>query len=127
MVSRLRERLEFLGFDAGDSEDKVLGEFLTEAARRTIAEIGFVTLPEELESMAIDMAAGEYLLGKKAAGLLEEFDAGAAVKQLQEGDTTVTYAFGSGSSTPEERLDELIEHLRKLPAGLLAAWRRMRW
>jgi len=127
MVARLRERLEFLGFEAEDSDDKALGEFLADASRMITAEIGMVFLPSELESLAIDVAAGEYLLNKKATGNLEGFDNQAVVKQLQEGDTSVTYALASGSSTPEERLDALIEHLRRLPAGLMAAWRCLRW
>lgn len=127
MVERLRELLKFLGFEAGASEHEVLGEFLAQASRRITAEIGMVFLPTELESLAIDIAAGEYLLNKKATGNLEGFDNQAVVKQLQEGDTSVTYALASGSSTPEERLDALIEHLRCLPAGLMAAWRCLRW
>ena len=36
----------------------------------------------------------------------------AAVKQVQTGDTNITFAIGQGSMTPEQRLDSLIAYLR---------------
>ena len=52
--------------------------------------------PAGLENIADSMAAGEYLRTRKAAGqlTLEGVDLDAAVKQLQEGDTSVTFAAG---------------------------------
>lgn len=127
MTGRVIERLAFLGFEIADDDLSALKALVNSCVRRIVAETGWVTLPEPLEDVAVNWAAGEFLFYKKAAGRLEGFDAGAAVKQLQEGDTSVTYAFGDGSSTPEERLDALIGLLTRVPEGLLAAWRRLRW
>ena len=68
-------------------------------------------VPEGLESMAVSMAVGEYLNMKKATGSLEGFDLEAAVKQIQEGDTNISFAVGEGSLTPEQRLNSLIDYL----------------
>lgn len=127
MFSRLLERLRFIGFPYEEGDSEILKGLLTDATRRVMAEIGACSLPEGLKSMVIDIAAGQYLFIKKAAGKLQGFDTEAVVKQLQEGDTSVTYALGDGDKTPEERLDALIESLRTIPPGLAAAWRKMRW
>lgn len=53
------------------------------------------------------MAAGQYLQAKKAAGCLEMegINLEPVAKQIQEGDTSVSFAVGEGSLTPEQRLD----------------------
>lgn len=127
MISRLKDRLDFLGFTPVESDEGVMEELLTEASKKVIAEVGLCSLPDGLEGVTIDIAVGEYLFLKKAAGSLNGFDVDGAVKQLQEGDTSITYAFGDGSKTDEERLDELIEHLRKISPVIAASWRKMRW
>jgi len=127
MTARVTERLQFLGFEPGDADLPVLEALMGSSVRRILAETGWSSLPEALEEVAVNTAAGEFLFYKKAAGLLEGFDAQAAVKQIQEGDTSVTFALGSGSATQEERLDALIRHLTRAQEGLMAAWRRMRW
>ena len=85
--------------------------------------------PAGLENIADSMAAGEYLRTRKAAGqlTLEGVDLEAAVKQLQEGDTSVTFAAGEGSQTPEQRLDGLIEALTTGRARELSRYRRLVW
>lgn len=84
-------------------------------------------VPEGLESMAVFMAVGEYLNMKKAAGSLEGFDLEAAVKQIQEGDTNTVFAIGEGSSTPEQRLNSLIDYLINGRIGEIYRYRRLVW
>jgi len=127
MTKRVTERLQFLGFVPEDTDLPVLEALINSSIRRILAETGCSSLPEALEEVAVNTAAGEFLFYKKAAGLLEGFDAEAAVKQIQEGDTSVTFALGAGSATQEERLDALIRYLTRTQQGLMAAWRRMRW
>lgn len=85
--------------------------------------------PEGLENIAVSMAAGFYLAAKKAAGQLnlEGVDLDAAVKQVQEGDTSVTFAAGEGSQTPEQRLDSLIDRLTAGREKELIRYRRLIW
>ena len=75
------------------------------------------------------MAAGFYLAAKKAAGQLnlEGVDLDAAVKQIQEGDTSITFAAGEGSQTPEQRLDSLIDRLTAGREKELVRYRRLIW
>lgn len=84
-------------------------------------------VPEGLESMAVFMAVGEYLNMKKATGSLEGFDLEAAVKQIQEGDTNISFAVGEGSLTPEQRLNSLIDYLINGRIGEIYRYRRLVW
>lgn len=84
-------------------------------------------VPEGLESMAVSMAVGEYLNMKKATGSLEGFDLEAAVKQIQEGDTNISFAIGEGSLTPEQRLDSLINFLINGRMDEIYHYRRLVW
>ena len=69
----------------------------------------------------------EYLNMKKCSGQLEGFDLDAAVKSIQEGDTNITFALGEGSSTPEQRLNSLIDYLINGRIGEIYRYRRLVW
>lgn len=104
------------------------------ASRNTLAKIQNETgvcwpFPEGLENIAVSMAAGFYLAAKKAAGQLNlaGVDLDAAVKQIQEGDTSITFAAGEGSQTPEQRLDSLIDRLTAGREKELVRYRRLIW
>lgn len=114
--------LAALGVEAG--RDMLLELAAENAAEGLLAWTGRKTLPEELENAAVLRAAGTYLGWKKAGGRLEGFDLERAVKQLQEGDTTVAYESGK---SPEERLDGLIGALTRWGQEQLSAYRRVTW
>lgn len=84
-------------------------------------------MPEGLVSVAVYMTAGEYLNMKKCSGQLEGFDLEAAIKQIQEGDTNITFAVGDGSQTPEQRLTALIDYLINGRIGEIYRYRRIVW
>lgn len=84
-------------------------------------------IPEGLCGAAAEMAVGEYLGMMKNLGQLDGFDLEAAVKQITEGDTSVTFAVGEGSQTPEQRLDRLIAGLLEGRKDELYRYRRFVW
>jgi len=127
MTERLISRLELLGVPVPDEDIPRLAAALEEAEAEALAGTGLDKLPEELSTAIVNAAAGRYLFYKKSTGSLEGFDLAAAVKQVSEGDASVTYAIGDGSLTPEQRLDALIGQLSSLPESLLVKWRRLRW
>ena len=83
-------------------------------------------MSEDLESIAVSLAAAAYLRCKKTTGGLDFIDLDAAVKQIQEGDTNIHYAIGEGSLTPEQRLDQLIGWLESREAEL-CRFRKLVW
>lgn len=118
--------LTALGVTGADS-DPLLDLVITSITQRVKNETNLSTLPEGLESVAVDMAVGEYLKYKKTTGQLTGFDLEAAVKQIQEGDTNISFAIGEGNSTPEQRLNSLIDFLINGRIGEFRRFRKVVW
>lgn len=113
---------------AGAADDSLLDIVLNNVQWRIKNLSNLSEIPEGLESLAVSMAVGEYLNMKKCSGQLEGFDLdAAAVKSIQEGDTNITFALGEGSSTPEQRLNSLIDYLINGRIGEIYRYRRLVW
>lgn len=113
---------------AGAADDPLLDIALNNVQWRIKNLSNLSEIPEGLESLAVSMAVGEYLNMKKCSGQLEGFDLdAAAMKSIQEGDTNITFALGEGSSTPEQRLNSLIDYLINGRIGGIYRYRRLVW
>ena len=113
---------------AGAADDPLLDIVLNNVQWRIKNLSNLSEIPEGLVSVAVYMAVGEYLNMKKCSGQLEGFDLdAAAVKSIQEGDTNITFALGEGSSTPEQRLNSLIDYLINGRIGEIYRYRRLVW
>jgi len=126
MLEDVKKRLESLGYIFVEDDAWVLGFIILKVEGHIKDQCNTLVVPEGLYQNAVDMVCGELLLGKKGSGQLTGFDLEAAVKSIQEGDTNVTFAFGSGSSTPEERLDGLINFLLHSEVNY-SSYRKIRW
>ncbi len=125
----VKERLRFLGYEVREDDRPALA-FCIEKVRSTIRnEVNCREVPEGLEHIAVDMAAGEFLLSKKtfAPADLEGFDLDYAVKQIQTGDTNTVFATGEGSMTPEQWLTSFINYLLSYGRAEFNSFRRIRW
>lgn len=122
------KRLSSLGIET-DKSDEFSITFAVEKVRSTIKnEINWQDVPEGLENIAVDMAVGEFLLGKKTfAPDSLNIDLSYAVKQIQAGDTNTVFATGESSLTPEQRLDNFINYLLSYGKGEFASFRRVKW
>ena len=113
---------------AGAADDPLLDMVLNNVQWRIKNLSNLSEIPEGLESLSVSMVVGEYLNMKKCSGQLEGFDLdAAAVKSIQEGDTNITFALGEGSSTPEQRLNSLIDYLINGRIGEIYRYRRLVW
>jgi len=126
MLEDVTERLASFGYEVIESDSWMLGFTIQKVENHIKGQCNVSTIPEGLHEIAVDMVVGEFLLVKKSMGLLTGFDLDAAVKSIQEGDTNITFAFGSGSTTPEGRLDALIGFLMHSEADF-ASFRCIRW
>lgn len=111
----------------GAATDPLLDILLQNVQQRILNKTNQSVIPEGLESVAVYMAVGEYLNMKKTVGQLTGFDLDAAIKQIQEGDTNTVFAIGEGSSTPEQRLNSLIDYLINGRIGEIYRYRRLVW
>jgi len=127
MLDDVKKRLESFGYIVTDADAWVLDFIIKKVENHIKNQCNTSTVPEELHEIAVDMVVGEFLLNKKSIGQLEGFDLETAVKQIQEGDTSVTFAIGDGNKTPEERLDELISYLMNYGKGKFTAYRCIKW
>jgi hypothetical protein len=87
-------------------------------------------IPDGLRQIAVNMVCGEFLFNKKNSGDLSGFEidiSNAAIKRIQEGDTTIEFAFGSGDLTPEQRLNAVINYLMTCGNAEFSRYRRLRW
>ena len=127
MLEVVTERLASFGYDVTENDSWML-EFIIQKVKNSIkADCNIDSIPDGLHEIAVDMVAGEFLLNKKSKGQLEGFDLDTAVKQIKEGDTSVTFAIGEGDSTPEKRLDDLILYLMNYGKGKFASYRCIKW
>lgn len=111
----------------GAEYDPLLDMVITNVQWRIKNLTNLQEIPEGLGSTAVSMAAGEYLNLKKAGGQLEGFDLDGAIQQIQEGDTSISFAIGEGTSTPEQRLNSLIDYLINGRIGEIYRYRRLVW
>ena len=126
-VEDVYARLDSLGYSVVPEDARTIEYLIDRIVNKIALNTNYVTFPEQLLQMAIDMICGEFLYGKYAIGQLNGYDFKGAVKRISEGDTTVEYAYGSGSKTPEERFVAYIDKLRKPDKDMLAAVRSLRW
>lgn len=111
----------------GAEADPLIDFVLDSVVERVKNETNLNTIPEGLKKLTVEMALGQYLSLKKNLGQLEGFDLEAAVKQIQEGDTNTVFAIGEGNTTPEQRLDTLINYLINGRTREFIRYRRVVW
>lgn len=129
MKKQLRERLAAFGYELQPADEALLVFALDKAVGSIKNDCNLADLPEGLQRIAVEWAAGEFFQAKKAFAPddLAGLDLEAAVKQIQAGDTNVVFAAGEGSQTPEQRLNGLINYLLSYGRAELACYRRLRW
>lgn len=121
------QRLASLGYAVVPEDTSTIEYLIDKVVNAIKLDTNYIDFPIELLQMAIDMVCGDFLQTKYALGQLTGFDFSGSVKKITEGDTTVEYAFGSGSKTPEERFVAFIKQLRTPDKSQMAAVRRLRW
>lgn len=84
------------------------------------------SVPDGLFHVAVDMVCGEFLFAQKQTGQLSigDLDLTGAIKQISEGDTTVT--FGDGMSD-EDRFNVMLNYLMTKGEGDFVCYRKLRW
>ena len=127
MYEKIVELLAAIGYGAVSDSDEIALRFVISKVE---SEINWKEVPRELENVLVCRVVGEFLLHKKtfAPADLSMLDlSGAAVRQIQAGDTNFVFASGEGTETDESRLSAFINHLLSYGADQFSAFRRIRW
>jgi len=127
MLDDITTRLSSLGYNVVEADTWMIAFFVQKVSNHIKSECNLSSIPDALNNIAVDMVVGEFLSSKKDTGQLREFNFDAAIKQIEEGDTSVTYAFGAGSLTPEQRFDALLGHMMNSGKSAFASYRRFKW
>lgn len=125
-ILKVYKRLESFGYVTTNADDWVIGFSIQKVENSIKNACNVTSIPDGLKHTAIDMICGEFLFAKKQSGQLEGFNLETAIKQIQTGDTSTTFAV-EGSSSPEQRLDALISYLINYGKGDFTSYRRIRW
>lgn len=123
MLEDVKARLISLGYEALPADVWMLGFCIDKVQAHIKNNCNVAEVPEGLRPVAIDMACGEFLFGKKQSGQGVGIDFEAAVKSIAEGDTTVTFDV---SGSDEAKYDALIKYLLHSEADF-SAYRRIKW
>jgi hypothetical protein len=127
MVTDVVERLKHFGYDIKDDDMAHLEYELRKIQDYVLNYCNIPKIPEILDLRIIDRVCSDFLYYKKNAGLLEGFNYDAVIKQIKEGDTTVSYAVGQGEDTPENRFDAMVKTLERGFDKWLTRFRCIKW
>ena len=129
MVARgdVINRLLQLGYTATAEDYDHIDFELNKVINYTLNYCNIQEIPEILTPRIIDMVSSDFLYYKKNSGSLEGFNYEAVVKQIKEGDTSITYAVGQGEDTPENRFDAFVKQLQRGYDKWITPYRRLRW
>lgn len=119
-------RLEYFGYKVSHNDLYII-RFLTEKVGNLIKiDCNISDIPRSLKLSLVDNVVGRFLLEKKTIDpkSLEFIDLETPIKQIQEGDTNIT--FTDATKTPEQILDELINHLISKEIDF-SCYRKIRW
>lgn len=123
MLEEVKQRLAVLGYTATAADDWMLTFCIEKVEAHIKNSCNVAEVPDGLQHIAVDMACGEFLFGKKQSGQSVGIEFEAVVKQITEGDTIVTF---DTSASAEAKYDALVKYLLHSEVDF-AAYRCIRW
>lgn len=128
-VKMIVQRLLNFGLKLVESDNWIIMFCMNKAINHIKNSANISIIPNELYEIIVDRICGEFLFNKYKSNQLtsDNFDFDMAVKQLQEGDTTIQFAINEGSETDEQKLTSLINYLISYGEGDLICYRKLKW
>lgn len=128
-VKMIVQRLLNFGLKLVESDNWIVMFCMNKAINHVKNSANISVIPSELYEIIVDRICGEFLFNKHKSNqlTLDNFDFDIAVKQLQEGDTTIQFAINEGSETDEQKLTSLINYLITYGEGDLICYRKLKW
>ena len=120
-------RLEQLGYTVTTADEEQVSFELKKITNYVMNYCNITTIPEILDLRIIDRVCSEFINYKKNSGTLVGFDYDAVIRQISEGDTTISYAVGQGEDTPENRFDAFVNKLERGFDKWITPYRKLRW
>lgn len=126
MKNDVIQRLASFSYTVVQADDWMLDFIIQKVTNHILNSCNISSIPEGLHQMAVDMVVGEFLMGKKASGQLDESEImnSEAVTSIKLGDTQVN--FGE-DRTASQQFDSLIAFLMKGYEADLVSYRKIAW
>lgn len=124
---KIIDRLKQLGYFATESDWEQIDFEMQKTINYVLNYCNITTIPTILNERIIDKICADFLYYKKNSSQLEGFNYDAVIKQIKEGDTTISYAVGQGEDTPESRFDSFVKQLERGFDKWITPHRRLRW
>lgn len=129
-IKQILNRLLSLGYKPSEADSWMITFCIQKVENHIKNSCNISEIPNELKEIEIDRICGEFLFSKKQSGQLnaeDGFDVEMAIKQVQAGDTNVTFAVGEGSETLETKLNVLISYLLNCGESDFICYRQIKW
>lgn len=126
-IEQVIDRLAQLGYTYVETDKAHLEFELGKICNYVKNYCNITEIPSIVEPRIIDRVCSDFLYYKKNSGSLNGFNYETVIKQIKEGDTTISYAVGSGEDTPENRFDAFVKDLQRGFDKWIAPHRRIRW
>lgn len=128
LIKKVLQRLYSFGYTPKDDDSWIIAFCIQKVEKDIKNNCNISKIPEGLIEVAVDRVCGEFLFSKKQCGKLDDiFNLEMAVKQVQTGDTNITFAIGEGTETSEDRLNKLISYLINVGEGDFVCYRKLSW
>ena len=129
-IKKILQRLISFGYTPSEADSWMITFCMQKVENHIKNSCNISEIPDELKEIEIERICGEFLFSKKQTGQLNAengFDVEMAIKQVQAGDTNVTFAVGEGSETLETKLNALISYLMNFGEGDFVCYRQIKW
>lgn len=129
-IKKILQRLISFGYTPSEADSWMITFCMEKVENHIKNSCNISEIPDGLKEIKIDRICGEFLFSKKQTNQLNAdngFDVEMAIKQVQAGDTNVTFAVGEGSETLETKLNALISYLMNFGEGDFVCYRQIKW
>lgn len=130
-VAKVLKRLETFKYEfkEGTNDDWLIAFAISKVENHIKTVTNSDCVNDNLVAIAVDRVCGEFLYSKKQTNQLSElpFDLESAVKSVQVGDTSITFALGEGEMTDEQKFDALIAYLVNKGESDILCYRKLSW
>mgnify|MGYP003290381425 FL=1 len=117
-------RLNSLGYTPTENDNWLINLMIRKVENYIKDFCNIRAIPKGLRETAINMVCGEFLIGKKAMGQLPDMTFEAVVKQITEGDTTVSFG---DSMSAEQKFDALMASMTHPDQAQFIRYRKLVW
>ncbi len=126
MIEKIIERLRQIGYDAkNDDRSLIIGEY-EKVSAFIKSSCNVEKLSDELETVIIERACGNFLFVLKNFGRFDEICGEPFVKEILEGDVKVVFDENSILSD-EQKIDKIIDYLMGYGEEIIISNRCICW